>query len=176
MNIAPYIQRELREIGEAAQIAVSSIPLFILTVISAVVAFAVFMLLSFPAYSQQLLAADIFYLDQALVALVWNLQQTAGMLGVGLMVVYAVLVGVTVSVLAVSIRTAGLKTASGVTGVIPGVVVAGCAGCGAGLLGLLGFAGALSLLPFQGNSIRLVGLLILLFVLARIGDPRECRV
>lgn len=176
MNINSYARHELQAVREAVKAAISSLPRFILTVASGVVAFTVFMLLSFPTYSQQLLAADILYLDQAIVALVWNLQQTAGTLGVGLMALYAALVGVTVSVLVVSLRTAGLKAAGGITGIIPGMAAAGCAGCGAGLLGLLGFAGALSMLPFHGNSIRLVGILILLFVLARIGNPRECQV
>jgi len=176
MNRYHQLTRYGSNIRDALTAAVAHPYYLVLTVITTVCAFALFMLVSFPAYSGQLLAADIWYIDTAVITLAQNLQHTAGTIGLALMVIYAVLVGATLSVTVISIRTTGLRTAGSITGAVPGILVGGCASCGVGLLSLVGFSGALTLLPFNGNGIRLAGIGIMLIVLAAIGDPRECRI
>jgi len=148
----------------------------VITGAGTVAAFVVVTLLSFPAYTQQLLGASMFYLDDAVVALTWNMHQSAGTTGLLLAIIYAGLVGATLSVLSLQIQLNGVRAAGNVGGVVPGMLASGCAGCGVGLLSLMGFAGVVSALPFHGNSIRVAGILVLVYVLARVGDPRRCTV
>lgn len=65
---------------------------------------------------------------------------------------------------------------STIVGVLPGVVAAGCASCGAGVLGALGFVGTMAALPYDGNLLRVGGIVLLLFFLGRAGDPRTCSI
>ncbi|WP_336035312.1 hypothetical protein [Halobacterium yunchengense] len=142
----------------------------------AAVTYAALVLSAFPEYTGQMLGAGVGYLDDALVALTRNTLSTAGTVGLALVVLYALVTGVALVTAAGQVRQTDESGVEGLTGVVPGLVASGCASCGAGLLGLLGFAGALAALPFHGNLVRLAGLLVLLWFLARAGDPRTCRV
>lgn len=137
--------------------------------------YGLFILSTFPVYAWQLLSADIRYIDQALVALTANLYASTGLVGLGLMAVYSFLTAVVFLHLYIQFHTAGMQEGmAGVGGAAPVFLIGGCAGCGAGLLGLAGAAGAISLLPFQGNGVRLLGTVILLGFLGYAGDPRTC--
>lgn len=141
-----------------------------------VVTYVLLVLSSFPEYSIQLLAANPWYLDDAIVALTANTYATTGAVGLGLIVAYAVLTGVAVTNVVTQVRWAGRTGTGGLVSVLPGLVVSGCASCGAGVLGLLGFAGALAMFPFDGNLLRAGGVVLLCGFLARTGNPRYCRV
>ncbi|WP_227131220.1 hypothetical protein [Halorubellus salinus] len=121
------------------------------------------------------LSASAGTVDDLLVAYTVGTVDAAGWLGLALTVAYAVLAGVTTVVVASTLRR-GAGGAENLLGVAPGVLAAGCASCGAGVLPLLGVAGAYALFPFAGNLVRAVGVLALLFALARTGDPRVCSV
>ncbi|MDY6766480.1 MAG: hypothetical protein SVW77_03865 [Candidatus Nanohaloarchaea archaeon] len=138
--------------------------------------YGVLVLSTFPEYTYQLLSADLFYLDQAILALTANLYATIGVFGLGLMGVYAVLTAVALMHFFIQVRSSGMGGALTGAGTAPAFLVGGCAGCGAGVLGLVGAAGAITLLPFQGNGIRLAGILLLAGVLGYAGDPRTCSV
>jgi hypothetical protein len=142
----------------------------------AAVTYVFLVLSSFPAYSIQMLASDLWYLDDAVVALTANTYATVGAVGLGLVVSYAILTGVAVTTAVGQVRRTGLSGTSGLSTALPGLLASGCASCGAGLLGLLGFAGALAALPFHGNLLRVGGLVLLGGYLARVGDPRHCTV
>ncbi|RLM54104.1 hypothetical protein DVK02_11825 [Halobellus sp. Atlit-31R] len=146
------------------------------TVAVAVATYCLLVLSSFPEYTVQMLGADLAYADDAVLALTANTYETIGALGLGLIVVYAVATGVALTTAIGRVRLAGLRSARGVSSVLPGLLASGCASCGAGVLGLLGFAGALATLPFHGNLVRLAGLALLVGYLSRIGDPRRCSV
>jgi hypothetical protein len=145
------------------------------TATAAAAAYCLLVLTAFPGYTSQLLRADVTYLDDALVALSANTAATAGVVGIGLVAVYALVTGVAVVVAAGQLRFDGGSAGGGVSGVLPGLVASGCASCGAGVLGALGFAGALAALPFHGNLLRVAGLAVLVWFLARAGDPSTCR-
>lgn len=136
----------------------------------------VFLVLStFPQMSVQMLAAGPEWLDEAVVLLTRNTYATVGVSGLGLVVLYAALTGVAVTNTVAQFRASGGGLGT-VGGLLPGLVASGCASCGAGVLGLLGFAGALAVMPFHGDFLRVGGIALLLFVLVRTGDPRVCDV
>ena len=141
-----------------------------------VVTYVGLILSSFPGYSAQMLGADIGYINDAVLALTANTYATIGPFGLGLIVAYAVLTGVALTNVVTQLRMQDISGVRDLLGVIPGLLASGCASCGAGVLGLLGFAGALAAMPFDGNLLRLGGIALLLFFLARSGDPRSCRV
>lgn len=166
--------RLLDDLQDALAVSITGKRQLSITVVGAVVSFVVFMLLTYPAYARQLLGSSLFYLDDAVIALSLNLQQAAGTIGLVLVGVYAVLIGATFSVLLLQFQVSGVRAVGGGVGVVPGLIASGCASCGVGLLSVLGFAGVISMLPFHGNGVRLVGIVIMLYVLARLGDPRHC--
>jgi hypothetical protein len=136
--------------------------------------YVVLVLSSFPQFSVQVLVnnpADIVY---AVSALTREVYLSTGAVGLALVVWYAVLTGVAATNALALVRRARRRGASTVVGVLPGVLAAGCAGCGAGVLGALGFVGVMAVLPYDGNLLRVGGIVLLLFFLGRAGDPRTC--
>ncbi|MDY6778570.1 MAG: hypothetical protein SVU32_07935 [Candidatus Nanohaloarchaea archaeon] len=164
-----------KNLKEAFQGALHAPRYILLAAALTIALFVVLVLSSFPEYSYQMLSANLFFLDQAVVALTANLYATIGALGLGLMAVYAGLTAVALLHLYVQFQSSGIGTAlTGAGGTAPVFLIGGCAGCGAGILGLLGAAGALTLLPFQGNGIRMLGIGLFVFFLGKAGDPRTC--
>lgn len=141
-----------------------------------VVTYVGLILSTFPVYSVQMLTADVGYIDDAVLALTANTYVTVGPLGLGLIVAYAILTGIALTNVSTQLRMRNVSGVRDLLGIVPGVLVSGCASCGAGVLGLLGFAGALAAMPFDGDLLRLGGIILLLFFLARSGDPRTCHV
>ncbi|WP_136716461.1 hypothetical protein [Halorientalis salina] len=142
----------------------------------AVATYCLLILSTFPTYSMQMLGAGPGFLDDAVLALTANTYETVGALGLGLTVVYAAVTGVALTIALGRLRVVGLSSARGLSALLPGLLASGCATCGAGLIGLFGFVGALAMLPFQGNLLRLAGLVLLVGYLSRVGDPRHCAV
>lgn len=146
----------------------------LVTAVFAVLTYCLLVLSTFPAYSMQMLGADLGYVDEALLALTANTYRTVGGAGLGLIVVYAVTTGVALTTTLGLVRDAGPAGARDLWSVLPGLLASGCASCGAGVLGLLGFAGALAAMPFEGNLLRLGGIALLVGYLSRVGHPRRC--
>lgn len=143
----------------------------------AFVTYVLYMLSTFPEYAIQMVQHGASFLEPAVAALSWNFVQGAGILGLGLVAVYALLTGVAAVNMATLIKMHGLSSlVAGSSSITPAFLVGGCAGCGAGLLGFFGFVGAASLLPFNGNGVRVIGILLILFFLAKTGDPETCAV
>lgn len=147
-----------------------------ITLAVAVGTYVLLILSTFPTYSMQMLSHGLQYFDTAVVALTQNTLRTVGYRGFGLIVTYAVLTGVAVTNVAAQFRLVGIDSTRDLVGVLPGLLASGCASCGAGVLGLLGFAGAMAVLPFHGDLLRVGGIVLLLGFLARSGDPQRCRV
>ncbi|MFD1586829.1 hypothetical protein ACFR9U_07530 [Halorientalis brevis] len=144
--------------------------------VGAVLTYVVLVLSAFPGYTVQMLETSLAYADDAVLALTANTYASTGWVGVGLMVAYSMLTGVALVVAGTQLRTQRRAGAGGLTSLVPALVASGCASCGTGVLGLLGFAGAVAILPFEGNLLRLGGILLLVGYLARTGDPRTCAV
>ncbi|WP_123538441.1 hypothetical protein [Halosimplex salinum] len=144
--------------------------------VGTVLTYVVLVLSSFPQFSVQVLASDPTDVVYAVSALTREVYLSTGALGLALVAGYAVLTGVATTNALALVRRARRRGASTIVGVLPGVFAAGCASCGAGVLGALGFVGAMAALPFDGNLLRAGGIALLLFFLARAGDPRTCSV
>lgn len=128
----------------------------------------------FPRFSLQVLSRDLADLPWSVAVLTREAYLGGGWTTVALVVAYALLTGVAVTVAVPHLRRARRSGVSTAAGVVPGFLAAGCASCGAGVLGALGFAGALATLPFGGDLLRLGGVVLLLVFLGRAGDPRVC--
>ncbi|WP_347720219.1 hypothetical protein [Candidatus Nanohalovita haloferacivicina] len=61
-------------------------------------------------------------------------------------------------------------------GALPGFLAGGCASCGVGVLSLLGFSSVLASLPFEGILLRLGGVVLLLGLVVRTGNPEACKI
>jgi hypothetical protein len=139
-------------------------------------AYSLLVLSTFPQFTIQLLARNPADLPYGVAALTRETYLSVGWLGLLLVVAYALLTGIAATHAITLFRRARRTSASTVLGVVPGFLAAGCASCGAGVLGALGFVGAMAALPFEGNLLRLGGILLLLFFLGRTGDPQTCSI
>lgn len=148
----------------------------VLTFAAAFVSYSLMVLASFPSYSTQLIGRGLFYIPEAIRMSSLYVFDGSGYIGILLTLVYSILMGVTVSVFYTQLAMQSFSGFYDMVAFVPGVVVSGCAGCGAGILGLLGFSGVLTLLPFSGNLVRFGGIMIMVALLNRSGDPRECKV
>jgi hypothetical protein len=141
-----------------------------------VLAYSVLVLSTFPPFTVQLLTRNPADLPYGIAALTRETYLSVGWLGLLLVVTYALLTGIAATHAIALFRRARRTSASTMLGVVPGFLAAGCASCGAGVLGALGFVGAMAALPFEGNLLRLGGILMLLFFLGRTGNPQTCSI
>jgi hypothetical protein len=143
---------------------------------TSLVALSAFLLTIFsanPGYSIQMLSSGFQYWEIAFITRFSGLYATSGFPGVLLTAGFSTLVGVTMTNTAVQLRMNQLSLDS--LGALPGFLAGGCASCGVGVLSLLGFGGVLASMPFQGNLLRLGGVLLLAVLVIRTGNPDTCR-
>lgn len=138
------------------------------------VMYVVLVLSTMPEFSTQMLSEGVGWLGYVLVSLTETTYRSSGLLGVLLVVLYAVLTGVAVINTLGQIRVAGASNSKELVGVLPGLLASGCASCGAGLLGFVGLTGALAVMPYGGTLLRVGGLALLVFFLGRAGNPERC--
>jgi len=148
------------------------------TVSIAAVVWIVFVLLYFPQYSYQMVANDVFPLDNALLSLLWYHYAASGVTGVVFPAMIAGLVGIIVVATGVSLLQQARigQSFGGGIGASIGFLSAGCASCSVGVLALLGFAGGVSLLPFNGKGVQDASILLLLGALEYTGRNTACEV
>ncbi|MFB6115669.1 MAG: hypothetical protein ABEK04_05305 [Candidatus Nanohalobium sp.] len=127
-----------------------------------------------PQYSVQMLMAGTEYWSCAFITRFSGMYATSGLTGIGLTLVFSMLVGVTMTNTVVQLRMNRLSLDS--IGALPGFLAGGCASCGVGVLSLLGFGGVLASLPFQGNLLRLGGVILLTGLIIRTGNPDACSI
>ena len=166
----------MRDLREAVAYPLTSNARLSTAGVVAVATYVVLVLSSFPQFSLQLLSQNPADVGYAVTALTREVYLGTGWIGLTLVTLYALLTGVAVTNSVALVRRARRRGASTAVGVVPGMLAAGCASCGAGVLGALGFVGAMAMLPFDGNLLRVGGILLLLGFLARAGDPRTCSI
>ncbi|AGN00545.1 hypothetical protein L593_02970 [Salinarchaeum sp. Harcht-Bsk1] len=138
--------------------------------------YVLLVLSTYPQFTRQFLERDLTDVTYGVSVLTREVYLTSGWLGLSLVVLYALLTGVAVTNAAALLRRRRRSGATGVAGILPGVLAAGCASCGAGVLGALGFVGAMAALPYDGTLLRVGGIVLLVGFLTRSGDPRTCSV
>ena len=126
-----------------------------------------------PGYSIQMLSSGIQYWEIAFTTRFTGVIMNTGLTGIFLTMAFSLLVGVTMTNTVVQLRMNKIDFSS--LGAIPGFLAGGCASCGVGVLSLLGFGGALASMPYQGNSLRLAAVLLLMALIVRTGDPDTCK-
>ncbi len=127
-----------------------------------------------PEYSIQMLTSGVQYWKIAFITRFSGMFATSGYAGIFLTLIFAMLVGVTMTNTAVQLRRNRLNLSG--LGALPGFLAGGCASCGVGVLSLLGFGGVLASMPFEGNLLRLGGVLLLMALVVRTGNPDTCKI
>jgi hypothetical protein len=163
--------RGVRGLTAAARYAFGTLGRAAVTVGMMLVAYVVVVLSSFPQYSLQMLSQ--LRVLAAIGALSWNLQATAGVLGLVLTLAYAVLAGLAATA-GYGVVHAERHALGSTGGVLAGLLAASCGSCGAGILGLAGATGLVAAFPFAGNLLRLAAAVLLAAVLSGVGDPTVC--
>lgn len=134
-----------------------------------------FMVLSAnPEYSLQMMAAGLRYWPLAFRIRLLGIFSNAGYAGISLIGLFSLLVGVTMTNTAIQLKMNRISLDS--LGALPGFLASGCASCGVGVLSILGFGGVLASMPFQGNLLRVGGILFLTILIARTGNPETCEI
>jgi hypothetical protein len=127
-----------------------------------------------PGYSIQMLLSGIEYWQIAFITRFTGMHMNTGLTGITLTLIFSALVGVTMTNTLVQLKMNKIRLDS--LGAIPGLLAGGCASCGVGVLSLLGLGGVLASMPFQGNLLRLGGVLLLVTMIIRTGNPDLCSI
>lgn len=147
-----------------------------LTALASAVSYSILLFLSFPQYSIQMISYGGMFPLYAIRDLSANILSGSGLLGLNLTLIYAVLSGMLITNLYVSLKVKGLKQIKFAGALGPGALVGACAACGVGLIPLLGIGLSAALMPFNGNLWRITGIAVLLIAIQNIGDPDICEV
>jgi ABC-type antimicrobial peptide transport system permease subunit len=142
------------------------------TFLAGLTAFLLTIFSASPTYSVQMLSSGIQYWGIAFVTRFTGVLMNTGYTGMFLTLAFSALVGVTLTNTVIQLRMNRVDLSS--LGALPGFLAGGCASCGVGVLSLLGFGGVLASLPYQGNLLRLGGVVLLTFLIVRTGNPETC--
>lgn len=143
------------------------------TSLAGLTAFLITVFSANPGYSVQMLFSGVRQWPIAFVTRFSGLIMNTGYTGLFLTLAFSALVGVSLTNTVVQLKMNKLDISS--LGALPGFLAGGCASCGVGVLSLLGFGGVLASMPFQGNLLRLGGVILLLALITRTGNPDTCK-
>jgi hypothetical protein len=136
-------------------------------------AFSLTILSANPQYSWQMLNSGVEFWGIAFITRLSGVLATSGYTGVSLTALFSILVGVSMTNTVIQLRMNQLDLSS--LGALPGFLAGGCASCGVGVLSLLGFGGVMASMPYQGNSLRLAAVILLMALIIRTGNPDSCK-
>jgi hypothetical protein len=142
------------------------------TLLGGLAAFLLTIFTASPTYSMQMLSSGFRYWGIAFITRFTGVLMNTGYTGMLLTLAFSALVGVTLTNTVIQLRMNRVDLSS--LGALPGFLAGGCASCGVGVLSLLGFGGVLASMPFQGNLLRLGGVLLLTVLIVRTGNPETC--
>lgn len=174
-NIKQRYQNWKKGIRPGLEVAFSDNKRTFLTVLTSFTVFFLLVLSSFPEYSYQMLNSGFQYWSVAFTALFDNMWITVGPVSMIITGIYSFFTAIALLHAGVSLRQKNFEGKS-LASLSPGLLITGCAGCGAGILGLLGFAGAIALLPFDGDLLKIAGIVLLIYFIGDSGNPEVCRI
>lgn len=157
------------------RVPISSKPRILLTGVLSFTIFFLLILSSFPEYSYQMLTSGLSYWCTAFKDLLNNMVTSVGLGSIAITGFYSVFTAVALLHAGISFNQNSFEGKS-LASISPGLLVTGCAGCGAGILGVLGLAGAVTVFPFDGDLVKIAGIILLLYFIGDSGDPEICRV
>lgn len=172
-TIQQYLTTWIRSIRTSIMYSLGSTGRLIATSLGSIGVFLFMIFSIFPRYSVQMISANPVYIGTTFSSLVTLLLEDEGYIGLGLTLVYAILLGMMFTVLRGRTRSTETSSKEGILSIFAALTV-GCVSCGAGLLGLIGIFGAFSVLPFSGLEFRVIGILLVFVYFAREGDPTTC--
>ena len=152
-----------------------SLRLSLFTLLISLISLILMALSSSIIYSYQMFSYGAYYWLPAVQTRLLGLYIEGGILSLSTSLIYSLLIGITVSNFVIEFRNSGLNLRN-LSGIGPGFLAAGCAGCGVGILSIIGFTGAIALLPFNGQLLRIGGMMLLIYFIAKTGDPRTCSI
>lgn len=167
---------EMDKLKEAIFYGFSSVKRSSITVLSSLLIFFILLWASNPTQASRTLSFGVGFIDEAIMILIQGSIATIGLSGFFLLMFYSIMSGITMTAIGGQIKHQGLSNTAKAGGIAPGILASGCAGCGTGLLSLLGASSVIALMPFNGNLIRLAGMMPLLYFLKKSGDPRTCAI
>ena len=126
-------------------------------------------------YSIQMFSAGFEYWLPAVQFTIRGFYLNGGWTEVILNIIYSATVGILITNTYTQFRASGLELGN-LSGIAPGMLVAGCAGCGVGVLSLVGLTGIIASMPFQGLSLKLGGMALIIYFIGRIGNPKTCSI
>lgn len=157
------------------EVSISSNLRLLMTGLLSFTIFFLLVLSSFPEYSYQMLTSGLGYWSTAFKDLLQNMLSSVGLESIVITAFYSVFTSIAILHAGISLKNRSFEGRS-LASISPGLLVTGCAGCGAGILGLLGFAGAVAAFPFDGDLIKIAGIVLLLYFIGDSGNPEICRV
>lgn len=163
--------KQIENIKEAFKASLDSKTAFVLTFSVSVATLIIIALSSNIEYSIQMISAGM--IQTAIRNRLINIQISSGYLGVLLTIFYSLMIGSATTNFYIQLKSNTIKVGN-LAGILPAFLIGGCASCGLGLLAILGFSGALAILPFQGNLVKVGGILLIVFFLSRTGNPKTC--
>lgn len=163
-----------RDLYAGLEGSVSTKTRFLSTFLVGSLAFLLVVFSANPGYSIQMLTSGLQYWDIAFMTRFYGILANTGYTGVLLTAGFSTLVGMTMTNTVVQLKNSRLSADA--LGALPGFLAGGCASCGVGVLTVLGFGGVLASMPFQGNLLRLGGIVLLLGLIVRTGDPDTCKI
>lgn len=163
-----------KELKEAIQYSYSSKKKSLATFSSSFLVFLLLLWASNPTQASRTISYGLEFIDNAVIILAHGSLETLGIPGFALLLFYSLMSGITLTSIGGQIKHNGLVNSAKAGGIAPGIIASGCAGCGTGLLSLIGATSAITLMPFNGNLVRLIGLIPLIYFLNKSGDPRTC--
>ncbi|QGA79974.1 hypothetical protein [Candidatus Nanohalobium constans] len=97
-----------------------------------------------------------------------------GILNFPITIIYAFLGGITLTNTMIQFRNVGVRKES--LSILPGFLAAGCASCGVGFASIIGLGAATAALPFNGLGIKVGGIILMLYALSSLGNPKTCSI
>jgi len=137
----------------------------------------IFLLFAFTTdipWHLQTVEAGIQYWDNAFFNSVTSVY-VGGAFSFVLTIVYSLLSGIVLTNVSVQLKNNRIS-GKGLGSLLPGFVATGCASCGVGLAGFVGLTGVATALPFQGDLLKIGGLMLLVYALYEMGDSDICEI